>query len=343
MHLSEFNFPFDSSLIATEPVLPREQARLLVLKPSDRSLHHHRVLDLPDLLTPGDLLVVNDTKVRPARVIGRKRPSGKVVEILFVKPLGDRDWEVLIKGRWRAGQVIEIDGEGNLTVLSREADRTVVRIEGTLPVVEFFQRYGRMPLPPYIKRLPTDQDRQWYQTVFAKDEGAIAAPTAGLHFTSALLTRLTARKIELAKVTLHVGMATFKPVTVDQIEEHQMGAEWTNVDAETVRAIERTKMAGGKIVAVGTTVVRALESAARKQGHLRPYEGETSLFITPGFDFRVVDALVTNFHLPQTTLLMLVSAFAGVGFLREGYEEAVRQRYRFYSYGDAMFITGRGM
>ena len=341
MQLSEFNFPFDASLIATEPVFPREQARLLVLKPSDRSLAHYRIIDLPDLLAPGDLLLVNDTRVRAARVIGRKLPSGKSVEVLFVKPVSARDWEVLLKGTWRAGQMIEIDGESNLTVLSRQAGRTVVRIEGTLPLFEFFQLYGRMPLPPYIKRLPTDQDRDWYQTVFAKDEGAIAAPTAGLHFTPTLLARLAARNIELAKVTLHVGIGTFTPVTADHIEEHQMGAEWVNVGAETVRAIERTKQAGGKIVAVGTTVVRALESAARAQGQLRPYQGETSLFITPGFEFRVVDALLTNFHLPKTTLLMLVSAFAGVDFLRQGYEEAVQQRYRFYSYGDAMFIIDR--
>ena len=301
MQLSEFNFPFDSSLIATEPVLPREQARLLVLTPSDRSLAHYRIADLPDLLAPGDLLIVNETKVRAARVMGRKRPSGKFVEILFVKPVSERNWEVLMKGTWRVGTMIDVDGESNLAVLSREAGRTVVRIEGTVPIPEFFRRHGCMPLPPYIKRLPTDQDRDWYQTVFAKNEGAIAAPTAGLHFSPALLARLTDRKIELAKVTLHVGIGTFKPVTADRIEDHQMGAEWVDIGAETVRTIERTKQAGGKIVAVGTTVVRALESAAREPGELRPYQGETSLFITPGFDFRVVDALLTNFHLPQTT------------------------------------------
>jgi S-adenosylmethionine:tRNA ribosyltransferase-isomerase len=341
MHLSEFNFPFDSSLIATEPVLPREQARLLVLQPSDHSLAHRHIIDLPELLMPGDLLVVNDTRVRPARVIGRRRPSGKIVDVLFVKPVSDRHWEVLMKGTWRPGQRIEIDGDSSLTVLSRQASRTMVRIEGTVPISEFFHRYGRMPLPPYIKRLPTDQDREWYQTMFAKDEGAIAAPTAGLHFTPALLTRLAARHIELAKVTLHVGIGTFKPVTADHIEEHQMDAEWIDIGTETVQAIGRTRQAGGKIVAVGTTVVRALESAAREQRDLRPYHGETNLFITPGFDFHVVDTLLTNFHLPQTTLLMLVAAFTGTGFLREAYEEAVRMRYRFYSYGDAMFITSR--
>jgi S-adenosylmethionine:tRNA ribosyltransferase-isomerase len=338
MQLSEFNFPFDSSLIATEPVLPRERARLLVLKPSERSLTHCHVTDFPDLLAPGDLLVANDTRVRAARVMGRKRPSGKSVEILFVKPVAERDWEVMMKGTWRPGQMIDIAGESHLTVLLQEAGRTV---EGTVPMPELFQLYGRMPLPPYIKRLPIDQDRDWYQTVFAKDEGAIAAPTAGLHFTPALLARLAARKIGLATVTLHVGIGTFKPVTTDRIEEHQMGSERLHVGVETVEAIERTKQAGGKIVAVGTTVVRALESAAREQGKLLPYHGETNLFITPGFNFGVVDALLTNFHLPQTTLLMLVSAFAGIGFLRYAYEEAVQRRYRFYSYGDAMFITGR--
>lgn len=335
---SEFNFPFDPDLIAREPVLPRDQARLLVLNPSDRSLIHKRIADLPDLLAPGDLLVVNDTKVRSARVIGRKRPSGTSVEILFVKQVGERNWEVLMKGKWRPGQTIDVDAQTAVTVLTREADLTVVRIEGPLSTTEFFLAHGRMPLPPYIKRMPTDQDREWYQTVFAHDEGAIAAPTAGLHFTPALLTRLADQRISVATVTLHVGIGTFKPVTADRIEDHQMGSEWVDVGIETVRAIARTKKAGGKVVAVGTTAVRALETAALEHGVVTAYQGETNLFITPGFVFRVVDAILTNFHLPETTLLMLVSAFAGVDFLREAYKEAVRARYRFYSYGDAMLI-----
>jgi S-adenosylmethionine:tRNA ribosyltransferase-isomerase len=263
------------------------------------------------------------------------------VEILFVKEVAERAWEVLMKGKWRPGQMIDIDARTAVTVLTREASRTVVRIEGPLSTPEFFLVHGRMPLPPYIKRTPTDRDREWYQTVFARDEGAIAAPTAGLHFTPALLDRLADRRIGLAKVTLHVGTGTFKPVTMDRIEDHRMGAEWVDVGTETVRAIERTKNAGGRIVAVGTTAVRALETAACEQGEVRVYQGETNLFITPGFSFRTVDAILTNFHLPQTTLLMLVSAFAGVDFLRAAYEEAVRARYRFYSYGDAMLIFGR--
>ena len=340
MQLSQFNFPFDSSLVAMEPVLPREQARLLVLDPRHRSMRHHHVADLADLLAPGDLLVVNDTRVRPARVIGRKT-SGTPVDMLFIKAVADRDWEVLIKGNWRSGQVIHVDVDAQLTVLVREGRRTVVRIEGTVPLDQWFKAHGCMPLPPYIKRPPTEQDRTWYQTLFARDEGAIAAPTAGLHFTPALLSRLAERDIELTTVTLHVGVGTFKPVTVERIEEHRMEAEWVEIAPTAVQAIERAKQRQGKIVAVGTTVVRALESAASGPGTVRAYRGETSLFISPGYRFEIVDAVLTNFHLPQTTLLMLVSAFAGTEFLRQAYEEAVRLRYRFYSYGDAMLITDR--
>ncbi|HKT33218.1 MAG TPA: tRNA preQ1(34) S-adenosylmethionine ribosyltransferase-isomerase QueA [Nitrospira sp.] len=339
MLLSDFSFPFDPSLIATEPVLPREQARLLVLNPHDRSIAHRRIADIPGLLAPGDLLVVNDTRVRPARVRGRK-PAGQSVDMLFVKPVQDRDWQVLMKGGSRAGQVIEVDHDARLTVLGREAGRTVVHIEGELPVSDWFQAHGCMPLPPYIKRPPRDQDRDWYQTVFAQQEGAIAAPTAGLHFTPALLTRLAERRIELAKVTLHVGVGTFQSVTVDRIEEHRMEPEYVEVSAEAVRAVEEAKQRRGKVVAVGTTVVRALESAASGPGTLRAYRGDTRLFIMPGYRFQIIDALLTNFHLPQTTLLMLVSAFAGTALLRQAYDEAVRRRYRFYSYGDAMLVTG---
>ena len=341
MQLSKFSFPFDPGLVAAEPVLPRDHARLLVLNPPDRTWDHKIIADLPHVLAPGDLLVVNDTKVRAARVMGRKRTSGNPVEILFVKELAEWTWEVLMKGRWSAGHVIDIDDKASVTVVSREGGQTVVRVEGVLSSAEFFQRYGQMPLPPYIKRVPTVQDRKWYQTVFAQDEGAIAAPTAGLHFTQALLSRLGNRGIGVVTVTLHVGIGTFKPVTVDCIDEHHMGAEWIDVGSDAVDAIERTKKAGGNIVAVGTTVARALETAARGQGSVQPYQGDTNLFITPGFEFRVVDALLTNFHLPRTTLLMLVSAFAGTDFLRQAYEEAVRARYRFYSYGDAMLISAK--
>jgi S-adenosylmethionine:tRNA ribosyltransferase-isomerase len=338
MQLSEFDFPFDPLLIATRPTLPRDHARLLVLERCNCSLAHHRVDGLPDLLQPGDLLVVNNTKVMAARAVGRKRPSGSEVEILFVKDLGDAMWEVLIKGRFRPGQVIELGAEAVVVVLERGATRTTVRVESPIPWSEWLRHYGRMPLPPYIKRVPTDDDREWYQTLFAQHEGAIAAPTAGLHFTPELLARLQQRGVGLTTVTLHVGVGTFKPVTVDRIENHRMGAEWIEVGAETVHAIEKVRAMRKRVVAVGTTVVRALETAAQSAGQLQPYRGETDMFMTPGFSFNVTDALLTNFHLPRTTLLMLVSALAGTECLRQAYAEAVRERYHFYSYGDAMLI-----
>lgn len=339
MLLSEFDFPFDPLLIASEPVIPKDRARLLVMDRSRGGLLHRTVADLPDLLRPGDLLVVNDTRVRPARVAGRKLPSGAAVELLFVRARSDRSWEVLAKGNLKAGQIIEVSPSDRVVVESRDSNTTVVRIESARAVGDFFERFGRMPLPPYIKRSPVEQDREWYQTVFARDEGAVAAPTAGLHFTPDLLDRLKQRGIGLAQITLHVGVGTFKPVTVERIEDHRMGAEWLDVGDKAVEAILATREAGGRAVAVGTTVVRALEAASAPQGELRPYRGETGLFIRPGHAFRAVDGLLTNFHLPKTTLLMLVSAFAGTVNLRRAYEEAVRERYRFFSYGDAMLIT----
>ena len=338
MQLSEFDFPFDPSLIATHPCCPRDHARLLVLQQVDRSLTHRRVDELPDLLQSGDLLVVNNTKVLSARVLGRKRSSGAEVEILFVKDLGDAIWEVLIKGTFRLGETIEMGAEASVVVVERSMPRTTVRVESPVPLSGWLRQHGRMPLPPYVKRAPTEQDREWYQTMFAQHEGAIAAPTAGLHFTTELLTQLRQRRVGLIAVTLHVGVGTFKPVTVDEIEDHRMGAEWIDVGPDVVQAIEQVRARGGRIVAVGTTVVRALETAAREEGRIRPYRGETELFMTPGFRFKVVDALLTNFHLPRTTLLMLVSALAGTEFLRRAYAEAVREQYRFYSYGDAMLI-----
>jgi S-adenosylmethionine:tRNA ribosyltransferase-isomerase len=338
MQLSEFDFPFDSSLIAVRPSLPRDHARLLVLQRDDRSIAHRRVDELSDLLQPGDLLVVNNTKVLAARVAGRKHPSGAEVEILFVKELGDAIWEVLIKGTFRPGQILEMGTEAVAMVVERGPTRTTVRVESPIPLSEWLRQYGRMPLPPYMKRAPTDQDREWYQTLFAQHEGAIAAPTAGLHFTPELLARLQQRGVGLATVTLHVGVGTFKAVTVDQIEDHRMGSEWLEVGTEAVHAIEQARATGRRVVAVGTTVVRALETAARADGQIRPYRGETDMFMTPGFSFKVVDALLTNFHLPRTTLLMLVSALVGTEYLRQAYAAAVRERYRFYSYGDAMLI-----
>ncbi len=338
MNLSDFDFPFDPALIASEPVLPRHAARLLCLDPRTGMLSNRHVADLPELLAHGDLLVVNDTKVLAARLSGRKQPTGTVVEVLFVKDLGDAVWEVMLKGHFRVGQTIQFDGDASATVVQRDEHGTKLKVVSPVPVVDILRAHGCMPLPPYIKRSAQPEDQVWYQTCFADREGAIAAPTAGLHFTPELMARLRDRGVGTAAVTLHVGPGTFKPVVVERIEEHQMGEEWFDVSERTVEAILRTKRAGGRVVAVGTTVVRALESAAQQTGGLQPTVGESRLFISPGFHFNVIDALMTNFHLPRTTLLMLVSALAGVEVMRNAYAEAVEQRYRFYSYGDAMLI-----
>ena len=338
MELSAFDFPFDPSLVASQPLLPRDRARLLVLDRHTNRLGHRQVADLPALLEPGDLLVVNDTKVLAARVVGTKQPSGTPVEVLFVKDLGEGLWEIMVKGTFRVGQIIEFDGACCATIVKRDATGTIVKMESARPIEQFLRECGQMPLPPYIKRKPTSEDHGWYQTAFAKHEGAIAAPTAGLHFTSDLLARLAERSIGVAAITLHVGPGTFKPVVAERIEDHQMGSERFGVGAAAAEAIARTKQAGRRIVAVGTTVVRTLETVAQENGRIVPAGGESRLFITPSFQFQAVDALMTNFHLPKTTLLMLVSAFAGVDTVRRLYDEAVKERYRFYSYGDAMLI-----
>jgi S-adenosylmethionine:tRNA ribosyltransferase-isomerase len=338
MQLSELDFAFNPDLVATHPVLPRDQARLLVLDRPTGELSHRHVCNLPSLLQPGDLLVVNDTKVMPARVAGRKQPGGAPVEVLFVKDLGDRIWEILVKGKYRPGQTIVFDGGASATIVKRDATGTHVQVRSAIPVPQFLQEQGAMPLPPYIKRASIPEDHEWYQTLFAKNEGAIAAPTAGLHFTPQLLSQLTQQGIRLVTVTLHVGPGTFKPVSVERIEDHQMGEEAFEISEETAQAIRHTKQAGRRVVAVGTTVVRALETMALQQKAVASMAGQSRLFITPGFHFQVVDALMTNFHLPRTTLLLLVSAFADVHRIRTAYEIAVRERYRFYSYGDAMLI-----
>ncbi|HEU5407282.1 MAG TPA: tRNA preQ1(34) S-adenosylmethionine ribosyltransferase-isomerase QueA [Nitrospira sp.] len=338
MQLFDFDFPFDSLLIASQPILPRDRARLLIVDRATRQLVHRQVIDLPELLQSGDLLVVNDTKVLTAQVSGIKRPTGTPVEVLFVKDLGDSRWEIMVKGSFRIGQVIEFDRQSRATIVKRDATGTEVVVDSPVPVTRLLEERGAMPLPPYIKRAPTPEDQDWYQTVFATHEGAIAAPTAGLHFTEELFKKLREAEIKIATVTLHVGPGTFRPVTTERIEDHQMGAEVFRVSEETADAILQAKRAGGRVVAVGTTVVRTLETVMKEKGELAPMTGESRLFITPGFQFKAVDALMTNFHLPRTTLLMLVSAFAGIESIRRAYEEAVRERYRFYSYGDAMLI-----
>lgn len=339
MQLFEFDFPFDESLIADHPVSPRDHARLLVVPRRGASTFQHaRVKDLPDLLQAGDVVVLNDTKVIPARLHGVKRSSGGKVEVLLVRPVEATVWEVLLKGHVAVGQVLQFQDEATAEVLERNQERTVLRIDTRGSVTDLLDRIGEVPLPPYIKRPATEQDKETYQTVFARSEGAVAAPTAGLHFTERLLAALKQKGIQLATVTLHVGPGTFRPVTVDRIEDHHMAAEWFDVSEETAKCLNAAKAEGRRVVAVGTTSVRTLESAVDEAGKIRPGPGETSLFITPGFRFAMVDALLTNFHLPRTTLLMLVSAFGGLDQLRSAYAEATTTRYRFYSYGDAMLI-----
>lgn len=339
MRLSEFDFPFDESLIADYPVSPRDHARLLVVpRKGEPAFQHAWMKDLPNLLRSDDVVVLNDTKVIPARLHGTKRSTGGKIEALLVRPLEEKSWEVLLKGHVDVGQVLQFHDEATAEVLERTQERTVLRIDTRGSVTDLLDRIGEVPLPPYIKRPATEQDKETYQTVFARSEGAVAAPTAGLHFTEQLLVDLKQKGIQLATVTLHVGPGTFRPVTVDRIEDHHMATEWFDISEETAQRLNAAKAEGRRVVAVGTTSVRTLESAVDQAGHIQAGASETRLFITPGFRFTMVDALLTNFHLPRTTLLMLVSAFTGHEQLRAAYAEAITARYRFYSYGDAMLI-----
>lgn len=342
MRLVEFDFPFDPSLIAQYPIHPRDAARLFVVPRGAGPCAHKKMTDLPDLLTPGDLLVLNDTKVMPARLWGKKIPSGGKVELLVIRPFGVDFWEALVKGTVAKDQRIAISDDIVVRIVEKNGERALIHMESEIPMQDVLNAVGKIPLPPYIKREPTKEDREDYQTVFARNVGAVAAPTAGLHFSPELLDALARRKIHHTFVTLHVGPGTFRPVTVDNIHEHPMDPEWFDVPAETELAVRTAKAQGRRVVAVGTTVMRSLESCVADDGQLRSYKGETRLFITPGFRFQVVDALLTNFHFPRTTLLMLVSAFAGIDQARRAYEIAVEQRYRMYSYGDAMLILSDG-
>jgi S-adenosylmethionine:tRNA ribosyltransferase-isomerase len=337
---SDFDYELPAASIAQEAA-PRGESRLLAL---DRQVpeRHARVGDLPRLLRPGDLLVLNDTRVIPARLFGRSAGGGRM-EILLVERRTEREWDALVKPgrRARPGAVIELD-EGLAAEVTdkREDGRHLLRF--TEPVEPHLDRLGHIPLPPYIHRPDTPEDRERYQTVFAREPGAVAAPTAGLHFTQRLLEEIEAAGVEIARVTLHVGIGTFKPVAAERIEEHRMESERYEIGAEAAAAIGRARSAGRRIVAVGTTVVRTLEGAAAAgDGEVRAGRDATRLFITPGFHFQVVDALLTNFHLPRSTLLMLVSAFAGREPVLAAYAEAVREGYRFYSYGDAMLAERR--
>ena len=347
---TDFTYDLPPDLIAQAPLPERSAGRMLVLDRTTGAIADRRVRDLPAFLRPGDLLVLNDTRVVAARVFGSK-PSGGRVEILLERAVGEREALVQLRASKpvRDGREISTPG-GTIQALAREDDLWRIRLPE--PVFDFFERWGQVPLPPYIQRAPSELDQQRYQTIFARERGAVAAPTASLHFDEPLLAELTAREVSLAFVTLHVGAGTFQPVRGDDVDSHVMHAERASISAATCEAVIRARGAGRRVIAVGTTVVRALESAALSADshgesaaasgaplRLAPWSGETRLFIKPGFRFRVVDALLTNFHLPESTLLMLVCAFAGREPVLRGYRHAVAARYRFFSYGDAMLLT----
>jgi len=336
MRRSDFEFSLPDELIAQAPLAQRSASRLLLLDGATGRFGDHAIAALPALLASGDLLVFNDTRVLPAR-LAAQRASGGRVEIFLERALDGV--AALVQTRasnpLRAGEVLQTGG-GALRLLARRDD--LWEVELPQPAVEFFERHGAVPLPPYITRTPDALDRERYQSLFARVPGAVAAPTASLHFDAELLAALAARGVERTQLTLHVGAGTFHPVRSDNIDEHRMHAEWYEVPAAAVAAIARTRAAGGRVIAVGTTVARALEAAAAASGAPTAGHGETRLFITPGFRFRVVDGLLTNFHLPGSTLLMLVAAYAGREHILAAYRHAIGQRYRFFSYGDAMLI-----
>ncbi|WP_266169900.1 tRNA preQ1(34) S-adenosylmethionine ribosyltransferase-isomerase QueA [Dyella subtropica] len=341
MKKSDFDFDLPPELIAQAPLAERTASRLLLLDVDAQSLQDRMFRDLPSLLRAGDLLVFNDTRVLPARLYGRKE-SGGAVEILIERVTGAHEATVQlgVSKKPKEGGRIELADGSHAVVLGRDDAFFRLRFESPDPLERLLLRLGEMPLPPYIERHADASDLERYQTVFAREPGAVAAPTAGLHFDETMLAQLREMGVEFGYVTLHVGAGTFQPVRTDDIKDHQMHREWLNVGASLVEQIRRTRAKGGRVIAVGTTVVRALESASR-EGELQPFAGETQIFIFPGYRFSSIDGLITNFHLPQSTLLMLVSALAGREFVLEAYRHAVEQRYRFFSYGDAMMILPR--
>lgn len=339
MQRSDFHFDLPDELIAQYPSEDRGASRLLCLDGNTGQLRDRQFRQLSGLLSPGDLLIFNDTRVIPARLYGHKA-SGGAVEILVERVLSPQRVLAHVRASKspKPGSSLILAEGIRLEVAGRQDALFELAFPGPLTAMEVLTRHGSIPLPPYIDRQADEADRERYQTVYARREGAVAAPTAGLHFDQAMLDDLAAMGVASAFVTLHVGAGTFQPVRVDDISQHHMHSEYLEVDPSVCQRVAETRAAGGRVVAVGTTSVRALESAAR-DGELAPYAGDTDIFIYPGYEFRVVDAMITNFHLPESTLLMLVSAFAGYEHTLAAYRHAVQQAYRFFSYGDAMFIT----
>jgi S-adenosylmethionine:tRNA ribosyltransferase-isomerase len=339
VRVADFDFDLPADRIALRPARPRDSARLLLVKGSDIS--DHQVLDLPGLLRAGDVLVFNDTKVIPAQLEGRRGEA--TIGATLHKREGPREWQAFLRNakRARAGDTIDFGKGVAASVVDKAEDGSaLLHFEGEEPVELLLERAGRMPLPPYIasKREVDERDREDYQTMFAREEGAVAAPTAALHFTPRLLEALDQRGVGRETLTLHVGAGTFLPVKSEQIEEHKMHAEWGRIDAATAERLNDVRRSGGRLISVGTTSLRLLESAAGADGTIRPFEGDTAIFITPGYRFKAVDGLITNFHLPRSTLFMLVSALMGLEAMRAAYAHAIEAGYRFYSYGDASLL-----
>lgn len=339
MHVADFDFDLPAERIALRPARPRDSARLLLVKGMEIS--DHRVLELPELLRPGDVLVFNDTKVIPAQLEGRRGQAA--IGATLHKREGPREWQAFVRNakRIRSGDTIDFGkGVAASVVQKFEDGSALLQFQGEEPVELLLERAGRMPLPPYIasRRKPDETDLEDYQTMFAREEGAVAAPTAALHFTPRLLEALEARAIGRETLTLHVGAGTFLPVKSERIDEHKMHSEWGRVDSSTAERLNTVRRSGGRVIAVGTTSLRLLESAAGEDRIIRPFEGDTAIFITPGYRFKAVDGLITNFHLPRSTLFMLVSALMGLEVMKAAYEHAINSAYRFYSYGDSSLL-----
>lgn len=341
MKLSDFHYDLPPALIASEPLAERTASRLLILNGTSGECRDGQFTDVLDLIQPEDLLVFNNTRVIPARLHGEKVTGGKV-EVLIERITGEHTALAHIRASKapKPGTHLRLEQAIDAQVTGRQDDLFEVQFLHTDSALNLLEQYGHIPLPPYIERADTPADRERYQTVFAQQPGAVAAPTAGLHFDQPLLDALRQKGVQTAAVTLHVGAGTFQPVRVQDLSQHVMHAEYADVSQEVCDAVAACRERGGRVVAVGTTSVRSLESAAR-DGTLKPFQGDTRLFITPGYQFRVVDVMITNFHLPESTLLMLVSAFAGYENIMQAYQHAVRREYRFFSYGDAMFMTYR--
>jgi len=337
---SDFYYDLPPELIAQTPIQQRDASRLLTLNKNTGETEHHHFYELPKFLRPGDCLVLNNSRVLPARLIGKREPGGGACEVMLLIDRGDKVWECLVRPgkKLRPGTRLSF-GDGKLTAEVTEVlegGNRLVRFEYEGIFLEILEQLGKMPLPPYIKAELQDAER--YQTVYSKEVGSAAAPTAGLHFTKELLEEIQSMGVRVCYVTLHVGLGTFRPVKVEDVNNHEMHSEYCMISAETAEVINRTKREGGRVICVGTTSCRTIESWAAEDGTLKETAGWTNIFIYPGYQFKVLDCLVTNFHLPESTLIMLISALAGRDNVLAAYEEAVRERYRFFSFGDAMFI-----